>query len=199
MGGEVVDQEIECVACLVVVHLVDVVDDEHDGVRVPRQGGDEPRYHLTDDRDAGRLGVELGGRDAERAGGGGGDEDEELRGASVARTERDPGERAVVAASPLREQGPLAEADRRRQCDHSAIRCGDQLIDQRRAVDETGPIRRHVKLVLDESPTDLIVCTRAHLVRPPVTHAWTATYVAVPASLRTRHSTLPHGAERTGG
>ena len=120
-------------------------------------------------------------------------------GASVARTERDPGERAVVAASPLREQGPLAEADRRRQCDHSAIRCGDQLIDQRRAVDETGPIRRHVKLVLDESPTDLIVCTRAHLVRPPGTHTRAATYVAVPASLPHAHSTLPHGAERTGG
>ena len=164
------DQQVERVLGVLVVHLVDVVDDQYEWLVVLPEGGNEARHHLADDGDAGRLGTEHCGRDSEGTPDGGGDEDEQRYDASVLRAERHPRERAVVAPGPLGEQRALAVADRRRQHDHGTVRSAEERLDEPWTVDEPGPVGGHVELCLDQSAADVLADRRGLGLPAPARH-----------------------------
>ena len=130
-----------------VLELVHVVEDEHERLGPGRQRRDETRQPTRPQRVAGAP-ERLEHRGLERRVGVQrlGDVRQKDDGIVVAVVERDPGEFATVVCRPLPEERRFAVTRRCDDADDPAAALTGEAADERGALDEARPRRRHVEL-----------------------------------------------------
>ena len=148
------EQRGKGVQAIVVLELVHVVEDEHERLGPSRQRRDEAREPARPQRVAGAAErLEHGGVDRRVGVQRLGDVRQKDDGIVVAVVERDPGEFATVVCRPLPEDRRLAVTGGCDDADDSTAALTGEAADERGALDEARPRRRHVELGRAEART----------------------------------------------